>query len=270
MGDSRCRRVSAVVLAMVVSTEAAGVTIVGAVVDDNGNTFEGDIDAIAVADITRGCNPPTNSRFCPDDNVDRGQMAAFLHRALDLPNANTDFFTDDDNSIFEADINAIAEAGITRGCNPPANSRFCPGRGVSRGEMAAFLRRALNLPSIVHRIPLGGHSAMDCSKDGERCSLNVDLSAGRQYQVQEGLFQVNDPSPAEQDQFGAARTTFSLTLDGSEVSLDELNQQSGGGVTNRYWLTYLSFPSGTHTLVGRWRWDGQLIQTSTVTIRASG
>ncbi|MDH5294435.1 MAG: hypothetical protein OEW91_12190, partial [Acidimicrobiia bacterium] len=31
-----------------------------------------------------GCNPPTNDLFCPDDFVTREQMAAFLHRALDL------------------------------------------------------------------------------------------------------------------------------------------------------------------------------------------
>src|SRR5690606_1831895 len=32
--------------------------------------------------ISRGCNPPRNDRFCPDDYVTRRQMAAFLHRAL--------------------------------------------------------------------------------------------------------------------------------------------------------------------------------------------
>ena len=50
--------------------------------DDNGNVFEGDIDRLATAGVTRGCNPPTNNNFCPDDNVTRGQMAAFLHRAI--------------------------------------------------------------------------------------------------------------------------------------------------------------------------------------------
>ncbi len=32
--------------------------------------------------ITKGCNPPVNDQFCPNSNVTRGQMAAFLHRAL--------------------------------------------------------------------------------------------------------------------------------------------------------------------------------------------
>jgi hypothetical protein len=30
--------------------------------------------------ITVGCNPPGNTNYCPDDNVTRGQMAAFMKR----------------------------------------------------------------------------------------------------------------------------------------------------------------------------------------------
>ncbi|MFO7292941.1 MAG: S-layer homology domain-containing protein, partial [Acidimicrobiia bacterium] len=51
-------------------------------VDDDGSIFEGDIERLAAAGITRGCNPPDNDRFCPDDPITRGQMAAFLFRAL--------------------------------------------------------------------------------------------------------------------------------------------------------------------------------------------
>jgi hypothetical protein len=32
------------------------------------------------SNITVGCNPPANTRYCPDDNVTRGQMAAFMKR----------------------------------------------------------------------------------------------------------------------------------------------------------------------------------------------
>jgi len=114
-----------------------------AFVDDSNSVFEGDINALAAADITRGCNPPTNDRFCPIDDVTRGQMAAFLVRALDLPPSSEDAFVDDEGSVFEGDINALAAAGITRGCNPPANDRFCPNDPVSREQMASFLVRAL-------------------------------------------------------------------------------------------------------------------------------
>jgi hypothetical protein len=50
-------------------------------------------------------------------------------------------FADDDSSIFEADIEWLADAGVTRGCNPPTNDRFCPNSNVTRGQMAAFMRR---------------------------------------------------------------------------------------------------------------------------------
>jgi len=69
-------------------------------------------------------------------------MAAFLVRALGLTNnggGNT--FTDDNGSPFENDT-----AGITKGCNPPTNDKFCPKDNVTREQMAAFLRRALDQP----------------------------------------------------------------------------------------------------------------------------
>jgi hypothetical protein len=104
--------------------------------------FESDIEWLARSGITSGCNPPANDLFCPDDAVTRGQMAAFLVRALGLIEAGSIEFTDDDESVFESDIERLAAAGVTRGCNPPANTLFCPNEVVTRGQMAAFLRRA--------------------------------------------------------------------------------------------------------------------------------
>lgn len=177
----------------------------GSFKDDDSSTFEADIEWIAAQGITLGCNPPANDRYCPTGSVTRGQMAAFLDRALDLSTTDIDFFPDDTGSLFEGSINRLAAAaitygckggtsfcadetitrqemaallhrspliigsmspgtnfvdlsgsefiadiewlsqtGITRGCNPPANDRFCPLAPVSRGQMAAFLRRALD------------------------------------------------------------------------------------------------------------------------------
>ena len=111
--------------------------------DIDGSVFEADIVWLAITGITRGCSPPVNDQFCPNDPVTRGQMAAFLVRALGLTEQLDDPFSDDDDSIFEADIEKLAAAGITRGCNPPVNDQFCPNADVTRGQMAAFLRRAL-------------------------------------------------------------------------------------------------------------------------------
>lgn len=113
----------------------------GSFLDDDGSVHESDIEAIAASGITLGCNPPWNDDFCPTRDVSRGEMAAFLVRALDLP-PGPEQFEDDTFSVFQDDINALAAAGITRGCNPPANDAFCPTRPVTRGEMAAFLTRA--------------------------------------------------------------------------------------------------------------------------------
>ncbi|MEA2002253.1 MAG: hypothetical protein U9N84_10280 [Actinomycetota bacterium] len=109
--------------------------------DDDGNVHEGSIESIAAAGITKGCNPPVNDRYCPADSVTRGQMAAFLVRALDLEATGTDYFGDDDDSVFEVDINRLAASGITRGCNPPDNTEYCPDDVVTREQMAAFLVR---------------------------------------------------------------------------------------------------------------------------------
>jgi hypothetical protein len=69
-------------------------------------------------------------------------MAAFLTRAYGYPSVSGDRFTDDDDSVFENAIEALAAAGITSGCNPPGNDRFCPDATLTRGQMAAFLHRA--------------------------------------------------------------------------------------------------------------------------------
>lgn len=58
-------------------------------------------------------------------------------------------FVDDDGSIHESNIEAIAAAGITKGCTPTGD-RYCPGLAVRRGEMAALLGRALALPPPGH------------------------------------------------------------------------------------------------------------------------
>ena len=114
--------------------------------DDDDNIHETNIELIATAGITVGCNPPFNDDFCPDADVTRGQMAAFLVRALGLSDdGGRDWFTDDDDSVFENDINKLAAAGITAGCNPPDNDEFCPGDHITRAQMAAFLVRALGL-----------------------------------------------------------------------------------------------------------------------------
>lgn len=113
-------------------------------IDDDESIFEADIESLVKADIALPCNS-TGDEFCPNDPVTRVDMARFLVLAFQIPESDSDAFVDDDGSAFEADINAIAAVGVTKGCNPPDNDMFCPDRAVPRQEMASFMVRALKL-----------------------------------------------------------------------------------------------------------------------------
>ncbi len=112
--------------------------------DDDGSPHEANIDLLAGAGVTLGCG---TGLFCPGDPVTRGQMASFIARAFhyDQASASDDYFSDDDGSIHEANINLLFEAGVTQGCSTGPTS-FCPNDPVTRGQMASFLARALKLP----------------------------------------------------------------------------------------------------------------------------
>jgi len=173
------------------------------------------ISAVKDAGITKGCNPPQNDRFCPEDVVTRAQMAAFIIRAIegeptsynanpyfaDVPPAHwafkyvqrvrergiaqgypgTNLYGPEDNVTREqmakmlimglvsqgkiteppSDycstgapfddvsvsnwscryIKKLKELGITQGCNPPDNNRYCPQNPVTRAQMATFIYR---------------------------------------------------------------------------------------------------------------------------------
>lgn len=116
--------------------------------DDDDSIFEAAIDKLATAGITSGCNPPANTDFCPDRVVTRGEMAAFLTRAYNLSDPGGNRFNDDDTSVHEGAIQAIAAAGISVGCNPPTNTKFCPDNPVRRDQMASFLGRAAGLAPV--------------------------------------------------------------------------------------------------------------------------
>src|SRR5690606_29053032 len=103
--------------------------------------YEAAANSLYEAGITSGCG---TRKFCGGDSIPREQMAAFLARALKLGPAPQDFFVDDAKSMLLDENNQVAHADVTRGCNPPTNDRFCPKEFVTRGQLAAFLKRALD------------------------------------------------------------------------------------------------------------------------------
>lgn len=234
-------------------------------IDDDGHVLEGGINRIAAAGITNGCNPPVNDRFCPDRALDRAEFAAFMVRGLGLPPTNVDYFIDDNGHILENAINSIAEAKITVGCNPPANTRFCPDRTLTRGETATLFTRALKLDHNAQRIPLTEWGPISCDKHGVRCRVDVDTFSGRTHHVEEGVFQRLPYQPGEESEFVSAGTTFTLTLDGSPVNMTQ-QTSSTSSQTQRLYSTHMVFTGGSHALVGEWRWNGVLIQRTTASL----
>ncbi|KJR40836.1 S-layer homology region domain protein [Candidatus Magnetoovum chiemensis] len=109
------------------------------------------IENIYVRNITSGC---ASGSFCPLNNVTRAEMAVFIIRAMtqrgiiDVANTTDDFiysttpyFTDvaDTHWAFKW-IQKLMETGVTAGCTA---TEFCPDAEVTRGQMAAFIVKAL-------------------------------------------------------------------------------------------------------------------------------
>jgi hypothetical protein len=112
----------------------------GRFADDDSLVGQSDIEWLADRGVIEGC---ATDRYCPGTWVTREQLATFLARGLALPAPSVDHFVDDNGSPHEADINALAEAGITAGC---AAGLFCPAELLSRQQLAGLLAQALDLP----------------------------------------------------------------------------------------------------------------------------
>ena len=98
-------------------------------------------EELADRNVTQGCATGP-LRYCPNQSVTRAQMASFLVRAYALEAAGPAGFADTAGNRHAANINALAAAGITDGCNT-GPLRYCPNQSVTRAQMATFLHRAL-------------------------------------------------------------------------------------------------------------------------------
>lgn len=89
-------------------------------------------------------------------------------------------FIDDDTSIFEGDIEWMAANGVTLGCNPPTNDRYCPNDAVTRGQMAAFMKRlstnnVVNAATAVNADKLDGKDSSVFVQKGEADSVSSSM-----------------------------------------------------------------------------------------------
>ena len=106
-------------------------------------TFFDAINLLRGRSITDGC-AGAPLRFCPNDNITRGQMAVFIVRSImggdNFSYSSTPYFTDTPaNYPFFKWIQKMWELGITNGCTPTG---YCPNDPVTRGQMAVFIIRA--------------------------------------------------------------------------------------------------------------------------------
>lgn len=111
--------------------------------DDDGSDHEGSIDALAAMGVITG---KADGSFGVTDHITRAQFAAMFARAWQavtgepLP-AGPDAFGDDDDSVHEDDINAVARAGWVLGVG---DGQFGPRREATRGQFASLLARMLS------------------------------------------------------------------------------------------------------------------------------
>jgi len=74
----------------------------------------------------------------------RWVVAAVLATVVGVPVAviAADAFNDvPDSNTFHSSITWMKDNEVTLGCNPPANTEYCPTDNVTREQMAAFMRR---------------------------------------------------------------------------------------------------------------------------------
>jgi hypothetical protein len=141
----------------------------------NSHLFHSAIGWMKDNDITKGCNPPANDHYCPDNNVTRGQMAAFMQRLAE-------------NQVVDA-----AEVD-----------------GVSAQEIAPFSvvggASAQTFPTNLSFVALTGASTSIAVPTGQTAVVNARISGesmctGGDYATVRLLLDGNEMSPAVSTDF---------------------------------------------------------------------
>ncbi len=232
------------------------------------NVHASNIGAIAAAGITLGCGPGV---FCPNDFVTREQMASFLARGLDLTPLTTGPFTDV-RGTHAPNINAIAAAGITLGCNADG-TLFCPEAEVIRAQMASFLARGLGLepvvlPPQIHLVGLSG----TCTGSTPACTATASIGRGDAYYLLEGWFYNLPYDSGDEAAFRAEDTTVVVTVDGTAagdlVKLPITNLF--GTMVRLEGIVLDQLDPGSHVIEATWVWNGEDRYSAEVTISVAG
>ena len=113
-------------------------------------TYFAAVNLMFGAGITTGCvesGDPATRSFCPDDDVTREEIAAFIVRAVTgtvtpaIYNPAPYFQDVPASNPFFPHIQKLMDLGITTGCSQ-SPALFCPSDTIPRWEMAIFMVRA--------------------------------------------------------------------------------------------------------------------------------
>ena len=156
------------------------VTVLGSgstcVNDYSSTPYAAAVDWMLAEGHGRTCDP---GLFCTYTRLTRGEMAAYLSRLLDLPDATVDHYDDDDGTPYETHINRAAEAGLVVQCGARA---YCPTRNLRRSEAALFIARALGSP------PSANDHFTDDNGTLAEPAINAMVDAGLMSGCGAGLF----------------------------------------------------------------------------------
>ena len=160
---------------------------------ESSHTFHADIAWLADAGVTRGCNPPANTEFCPEDPVTRAQMAAFMHRFAQYLDAEdgSPAMADNAGRLQGKTVAQLAPRAAFNGIDNAANGQnltlpvevtapapgvLIAGGGVDTWNLASFVAYHCMLTVDGDRIPgtrrgtdLDGHQA---ANHGEDCTTS--------------------------------------------------------------------------------------------------
>ena len=150
--------------------------------DDEDSTHEAAINGLAASGITGGC---AAARFCPAAGRHPRPDGELPARARSLPGATRDYFSDDDRSAHQTDINRLAESGIAGGCGMAASAPM-PASRAARWRPSCIGRRPRPAPP----------AACTLSRRPTSGTVRIDDASGRLELGDDGLGDRRRPRPA--------------------------------------------------------------------------
>ena len=194
------------------------------------------IHKLLEAGITRGTSDGGGTSFAPQLPVTRGQMASFISRALTFIatgaaspevqplRSDQDRFPDDDGSVHEANINALASVGVVEGF---ADGTYRPGDPVLRGQMASFIMRSYDWAVVVGLgdFEVGAISGIVSDAYSNHPIVGAALTVAGTAHVAtsqaDGRYEIANVIPGSYSVTATADGYTTVTKDGVVVEVDE-------------------------------------------------